>query len=172
MTAFYDWVGDLARSDQRWSVYLETRPNGRRVAGRLHFVHDQERLATAWIFLEASEADIAAMPSRKSRASQYRRGTTTWYWPSTKPQQFPRRAAASPSRKGSTCSSEPAGSPGRAESGAPPAAGRGDWTAPRAASTMPTTSTTGMTAFKGRTQCACRFVRRHAAAATAAASRN
>ena len=53
-------LGDLARSDQRWSVYLETRPHGRRVTGRLHFVHDQERLATAWIFLEATEADIAA----------------------------------------------------------------------------------------------------------------
>jgi len=53
-------LGDLARSDQRWSVYLETRPQGRRVAGRLHFVERDLRVTSAWIFLEGTEAEIVA----------------------------------------------------------------------------------------------------------------
>jgi hypothetical protein len=62
-------LGDLARGDQRWQVYLETRPvdpspagppKRSPVAGRLHFVaHDRVR-RTAWIFLEWSDAELMA----------------------------------------------------------------------------------------------------------------
>lgn len=51
-------LGDLARSDRRWNVYLETRSAGGAVAGRLHFVEGEVRRSTTWIFLESSEADI------------------------------------------------------------------------------------------------------------------
>ncbi|HJS48487.1 MAG TPA: hypothetical protein VJ773_10915 [Gemmatimonadales bacterium] len=51
-------LGDLARSDRRWNVYLETRSAGDAVAGRLHFVEGDLRRSTTWIFLESSEADI------------------------------------------------------------------------------------------------------------------
>jgi hypothetical protein len=60
-------LGDLARSDGGWSVYLETRldpaggPRGRAsVAGRLHFVDGPRRLSTAWIFLAESDQDIVS----------------------------------------------------------------------------------------------------------------
>ncbi|MFZ5625498.1 MAG: hypothetical protein ACOY71_13915 [Gemmatimonadota bacterium] len=53
-------LGDLARSDARWSVYLETKPQGTLATGRVHFVDGQRRRATGWIFLEASEADVLA----------------------------------------------------------------------------------------------------------------
>ena len=51
-------LGELARSDRRWNVYLETRSAGAAVAGRLHFVEGDLRRSTTWIFLEASEAEI------------------------------------------------------------------------------------------------------------------
>lgn len=51
-------LGDLARSDVRWSVYLEARPEGDLVAGRLHFAQGTRRRSTAWIFLERSEQDL------------------------------------------------------------------------------------------------------------------
>lgn len=51
-------LGDLARSDRRWNVYLETRSAGDTVAGRLHFVEGDLRRSTTWIFLESTEADI------------------------------------------------------------------------------------------------------------------
>ena len=51
-------LGDLARSDRRWNVYLETRSAGTAVAGRLHFVEGDLRRSTTWIFLESSEAEI------------------------------------------------------------------------------------------------------------------
>lgn len=51
-------LGDLARSDRRWNVYLETRSAGGAVAGRLHFVEGDLRRSTTWIFLESSEAEI------------------------------------------------------------------------------------------------------------------
>jgi hypothetical protein len=59
-------LGDLARSDQRWSVFLETQIHagargfrgGEGVAGRLHFVNGGCRRSTAWIFLEHSEQAV------------------------------------------------------------------------------------------------------------------
>jgi hypothetical protein len=51
-------IGDLARSDRRWNVYLETRSAGGAVAGRLHFVEGDLRRSTTWIFLESTEGDI------------------------------------------------------------------------------------------------------------------
>lgn len=51
-------LGDLARSDRRWNVYLEARPVAGAVSGRLHFVEGEQRLSTTWIFLEPTEADI------------------------------------------------------------------------------------------------------------------
>lgn len=51
-------VGDLARSDRTWSVYMETRPQGRAVGGRLFFQSGSAIRETAWIFLEWHERDI------------------------------------------------------------------------------------------------------------------
>lgn len=51
-------LGDLARSDMRWNVYLETRPEGELVAGRLHFAQGTRRRSTAWIFLELTDRDV------------------------------------------------------------------------------------------------------------------
>ena len=51
-------LGDLARSDRRWNVYLELRPQGRSVGGRLHFVEADARRTSAWIFLEDTEQEI------------------------------------------------------------------------------------------------------------------
>ena len=31
-------LGDLGRADERWQVFLETRPQGQTVAGRVHFL--------------------------------------------------------------------------------------------------------------------------------------
>lgn len=61
-------LGDLARSDARWSVHLEVRPpadargfrDGEPVAARLHFVDESRHRVTAWIFLECSEQDVLA----------------------------------------------------------------------------------------------------------------
>jgi len=51
-------LGDLARSDVSWGVYLETRHHGDTVAGRLHFLSDAAVRTTGWIFLEWSEQEI------------------------------------------------------------------------------------------------------------------
>jgi hypothetical protein len=51
-------LGDLARGDDRWSVYLETRPQGQTVGGRIHFVSDADRRSSAWILLEWSEQEV------------------------------------------------------------------------------------------------------------------
>ncbi len=58
-------LGDLARSDCTWRVYLESRldpAGGNRgrpcVLGRLHFVDEPRRLSTAWIFVGESEQEI------------------------------------------------------------------------------------------------------------------
>ncbi|HEU4698961.1 MAG TPA: hypothetical protein VFS40_07270 [Gemmatimonadales bacterium] len=54
-------MGELARGDQKWDVYLETRAwadvPGRfhKVNARLHFVGAGRRRSTAWIFIEPSE---------------------------------------------------------------------------------------------------------------------
>jgi hypothetical protein len=59
-------LGDLARGDTRWTVYLETRPHPRGAGmkyntfqGRLHFLDPAEQVrSTAWIFAEWSDADV------------------------------------------------------------------------------------------------------------------
>ncbi|MGE0353718.1 MAG: hypothetical protein AB7Q69_10790 [Gemmatimonadales bacterium] len=51
-------LGDLARSEARWSVYLETRPRGQGMAGRVHFLQGARRRTTGWIFLEWSEQAV------------------------------------------------------------------------------------------------------------------
>jgi len=51
-------LGELTRSDGTWSVYLETRPQGESVAGRLHFVAGTNFRTSGWIFLEWNERDI------------------------------------------------------------------------------------------------------------------
>jgi hypothetical protein len=60
-------LGDLARSDRSWSVYLETRLDpagglrGRAcLTGRLHFVDGPRRLSTAWIFVGDSDQEIVS----------------------------------------------------------------------------------------------------------------
>ena len=51
-------LGDLARSDARWSVYLETAPRVDAVVGRIHFLDDTRRRSTGWIFVEWSEKAV------------------------------------------------------------------------------------------------------------------
>lgn len=51
-------LGDLARADERWQVYLETRTQGRTVSGRVHFVQAEQRRSSAWILLEWSEQEV------------------------------------------------------------------------------------------------------------------
>lgn len=60
-------MGDLARTDRSWSVYLETRidplggARGRAcLTGRLHFVDGPRRLTTAWIFVGDSDPEIVS----------------------------------------------------------------------------------------------------------------
>ena len=60
-------MGDLARSDRCWSVYLETHLDpmrgvrGRaRLMGRLHFVDGPRCLTTAWIFVGDSDQEIVS----------------------------------------------------------------------------------------------------------------
>lgn len=51
-------LGDLARSQTRWSVYLETRMVGSLASGRLHFVEGPRHKSTGWIFREWTEQEI------------------------------------------------------------------------------------------------------------------
>lgn len=53
-------MGDLSRGGTDWKVYLETRPHGQLVSGRIHFRSAQGVRSTAWIFLEWSEHEAAA----------------------------------------------------------------------------------------------------------------
>jgi hypothetical protein len=50
-------MGDLSRGGTNWRVFLETRPHGELVSGRIHFASDQGPKSTTWIFLEWSEQD-------------------------------------------------------------------------------------------------------------------
>ena len=52
------YLGDLARSQVRWSVYLEAKPEGQIFAGRIHFVEGSRRRSTGWIFREWNEREI------------------------------------------------------------------------------------------------------------------
>lgn len=51
-------LGDLVKSETRWSVYLETRMVGSLAQGRLHFVDGSRTKSTGWIFREWTEHDI------------------------------------------------------------------------------------------------------------------
>ena len=51
-------LGDLARNQVRWSVYLETRTEGNMAQGRVHFLEGSRRRATGWVFREWTEKDI------------------------------------------------------------------------------------------------------------------
>ena len=51
-------LGDLARSQVRWSGYLETRQDGELVQGRIHFIDGSRRCVTGWMFREWTAADI------------------------------------------------------------------------------------------------------------------
>jgi hypothetical protein len=53
-------LGDLTRNDARWGVYLETRNEGDRWAGRLHFVDGTSHRSTGWIFVEWTERELIA----------------------------------------------------------------------------------------------------------------
>jgi hypothetical protein len=53
-------MGQLARGEVRWEVYLEVHadsPNSP-VRGRIHFLAGERHRETAWIFLEWSEKEI------------------------------------------------------------------------------------------------------------------
>jgi hypothetical protein len=52
-------LGDLSRSQTRWSVYLETRTAGTLAQGRLHFVEGTRQKSTGWIFREWTEQEIS-----------------------------------------------------------------------------------------------------------------
>ncbi len=51
-------LGDLVKSETRWSVFLETRLVGTLAQGRLHFVEGPRTKSTGWIFREWTEQDI------------------------------------------------------------------------------------------------------------------
>lgn len=53
-------MGNLARGDARWEVYLEVSPDTDRLAvrGRIHFVTGERHRESAWVFLEYSEKDL------------------------------------------------------------------------------------------------------------------
>jgi hypothetical protein len=51
-------LGDLGRADERWQVFLETRTQGKTVAGRVHFVQEGQTRSSAWILLEWSEQEV------------------------------------------------------------------------------------------------------------------
>jgi hypothetical protein len=51
-------LGDLARGETRWSVYLESIAQGGSARGRVHFVSGARHRITGWIFLEWSEQAV------------------------------------------------------------------------------------------------------------------
>ncbi len=51
-------LGDLIRKDIRWSVYMETRPDGNMYVGRIHFLDGAQRRSSAWIFREWNESEV------------------------------------------------------------------------------------------------------------------
>jgi hypothetical protein len=65
-------LGDLTRNDARWGVYLETRNEGDRWAGRLHFVDGNRHLSTSWIFVEWTERELIARFSEFSAVELWR----------------------------------------------------------------------------------------------------
>jgi len=53
-------MGDLARGGARWEVYLELAPDAALAAvrGRVHFLQEDRRRASGWIFLEPTEREV------------------------------------------------------------------------------------------------------------------
>jgi len=51
-------LGDIARSDARWSVYFEAQQRGNTMAGRVHFLSGTRRRATGWIFIDWTERGL------------------------------------------------------------------------------------------------------------------
>ncbi len=51
-------LGDLARGETAWRVYLESHSGPPPVRGRIHFVSAGATRSTGWIFVEWSEADL------------------------------------------------------------------------------------------------------------------
>lgn len=51
-------LGDLARNDTRWGVYLEARQQPDNWAGRLHFVDGPRHRSTGWILVEWRESAL------------------------------------------------------------------------------------------------------------------
>ena len=51
-------LGELARSDRTWNVYLENWSQGDSVAGRLHFVDGATFRTSGWIFIGWNEREV------------------------------------------------------------------------------------------------------------------
>jgi len=51
-------LGDLARGEAAWRVYLETRPGEAVARARIHFVSAATTRSTGWIFVEPTDQDL------------------------------------------------------------------------------------------------------------------
>jgi hypothetical protein len=51
-------LGDLARGEAAWRVYLETQSAGPPARARIHFVSGEATRSTGWIFVEPSDQDL------------------------------------------------------------------------------------------------------------------
>jgi hypothetical protein len=51
-------LGDLARGESAWRVYLETRPGDSVARARIHFVSTDATRSTGWIFVEPTDQDL------------------------------------------------------------------------------------------------------------------
>jgi hypothetical protein len=51
-------LGDLARGDLAWRVYLETAAGPAPARGRIHFVSPDATRTTGWIFVEPTESEL------------------------------------------------------------------------------------------------------------------
>ncbi len=51
-------LGDLARGDTAYRVFLETQAGQSPVRGRVHFVSADGTRSTGWIFVEWTESDL------------------------------------------------------------------------------------------------------------------
>jgi hypothetical protein len=51
-------LGDLARGETSWRVYLEAHQGAPPIRARVHFVSAEATRSTGWIFVESSEQDL------------------------------------------------------------------------------------------------------------------
>ena len=51
-------LGDLARGEVSWRVYLENVPGELPSRGRVHFVSNDATRSTGWIFVESNEQEL------------------------------------------------------------------------------------------------------------------